>query len=98
VVSEDGTPSVECWEFTNMVNEMQVQQRGGSKGTAHSMSLATARELDGVDILTWPSYAPLWPPPPDVVQAEWLDLSSFNRYVTFEIHPPLHPLSSQCAI
>ena len=87
VVDENGQPSVECWEFDNMVNNMKIQRKDGSVGTARSMKIAAARELDGVDILTWPSYSPIWPDPSaysrdDEVKADWLDLSNTHKYVS----------------
>lgn len=86
VVDGNGQPSVECWEFDNMVNDMKIRRKDGSAATARSMNIATGRELEGVDILTWPSYAPIWPDPgayihDDEVEADWLDLSNtFNLF------------------
>jgi len=86
VVDENGQPSVECWEFNNMVNDMKIRRKDGSVGTARSMNIAAGRELDGLDILTWPSLSPIWPDPSaysldNEVGANWLDLSNtFNLF------------------
>jgi hypothetical protein len=90
VVDENGQPSVECWEFDNMVSNMKIPRKDGSVGTARSMKIAAARELDGLDILTWPSYSPIWPDPhayslDDEVKADWLDLSNTYKYASSEI-------------
>lgn len=62
VVSEDGTPSVECWEIHNLVPESKVVTRkDGSKATVSQRTMSA--ELEGLDILTWPSFSPIWPPP-----------------------------------
>ena len=85
VVNADGEPSVECWEIMNMVDSQRVQQLDGSEGTAHMTSLARSRDLDGLDILTWPSYSPIWPPEDSNFEAEWFDLSKAFRCVASEI-------------
>jgi hypothetical protein len=90
VVDENGQPSVECWEFNNIINDMKIRRRDGSVGTARSMKITAARELDGLDILTWPSYSPIWPPQGDYsldneVEADWLDLSNIFKYASSEI-------------
>lgn len=64
-----------------MVDSMRTQRRsGGSEATAHSMSLASSRELEGVDILTWPSYSPIWPPPADSLHSEYFEMSQTFKY------------------
>ena len=104
VVDENGQPSVECWEFNNMINDMKIQRKDGSVGTARSMQIATAGELDGLDILTWPSYSPIWPDPhayglDGEVGANWLDMSNTFKYASSEIRAFLHvPLLSCCDI
>lgn len=85
VVDENGIPSVECWEFDNMVSNMKTLRKDGSVGTARSMKIADVGGLEGLDILTWPSYAAIWPDPhvnlDDEVEADWLDLSNtFNLF------------------
>ena len=70
-----------------MVNNMKIQRKDGSVGTARSMKIAAARELEGIDILTWPSYSPIWPDPSadsldHEVKADWLDLSNTHKYVS----------------
>lgn len=73
-----------------MVNDMKIRRKDGSAATARSMNIATGRELEGVDILTWPSYAPIWPDPgayihDDEVEADWLDLSNTFKYASSKI-------------
>jgi len=81
VVSDNGTPSVECWEITNMVETDQIQRADGSKATSHVLPLARGRELEGLDILTWPSYSPIWPPDANSLHTEWFDLANhFNLF------------------
>ncbi|MCJ1404810.1 hypothetical protein MMC11_008036 [Xylographa trunciseda] len=104
VVDENGQPSVECWEFNNMINDMKIRRKDGSVGTARSMKIAAARELEGLDILTWPSYSPIWPDPGDYslddeVEANWLDLSNTFKYASSEIRALLYvPLLPHCDI
>lgn len=76
-----------------MINDMKIRRKDGSVGTARSMKIATARELDGLDILTWPSLSPIWPDPSaysldDSVEADWLDLSNTFKYASLEIRVP----------
>ncbi len=90
VVDENGQPSVECWEFDNLTNDMKIPRKDGSVGTARSMKIAAAGELDGLDILTWPAHSPIWPDPQafsldDEVKADWLDLSNSYKYASPEI-------------
>ena len=97
VVDENGHPSVECWEFSNMIEDMKIRRKDGSMVTARSMKIATASELDSVDILTWPSLSPIWPDPhayslDDEVKADWLDLSGTFKYARPEIHALLRVL------
>ncbi|KAK5124110.1 hypothetical protein LTR85_001813 [Meristemomyces frigidus] len=82
VLSKAGEPSVECWEITSVVNSQRIQRSDGSKGTAHALSLASRGEFDGVDILTWPSYAPIWPPGAD---GDYLHAKSFDLANTFNL-------------
>jgi hypothetical protein len=104
VVDENGQPSVECWEFVNMISDMKIPRKDGSVGTARSMKIAAAGELDGLDILTWPSYSPIWPDPhayslDDEVEADWLDLSNTFKYASSEIRALLCvPLLPHCDI
>ncbi len=82
-----------------MVNDLKIPRKDGSVGTARSMKIAAARELEGLDILTWPSYSPIWPGPyayslDDEVEADWLDLSSTFKYASSEIRALLCPSSS----
>lgn len=79
VVDKDGNPSIECWEITNMVESSNIQRADGSKATAHKLSMASSRELEGLDILTWPPYTPIWPIPSDDIQADWFDLANHFR-------------------
>lgn len=65
VVSDDGSPSVECWEISDMINDQQTKRKDGSEGPTHVVQIAGSRDLEGVDILTWPSYADIWPPSSD---------------------------------
>lgn len=86
-----------------MINDMKIQRKDGSVGTAHSMEIATAGELDGLDILTWPSYSPIWPDPSayslDEVKADWLDLSNTFKYASSELYALLCvPLLPCCDI
>lgn len=76
-----------------MINDMKIRRKDGSVGTARSMKIATAGELDGLDILTWPSYSPIWPDPgayslDDSVEADWLDLSNTFKYASSKIRVP----------
>lgn len=84
VISDDGTPSVECWEITNMIDEQQARRTDGSMGTARAMSLAGSRELEGVDILTWPSYSPIWPIADDDVRTGSFDLGASNNLFSIQ--------------
>ena len=85
-----------------MVDNNQIQRADGSKATAYALSLASS-ELDGLDILTWPAYSPIWPTPGDTVRSEWFDLANHFRYFTSEFHsclydfrtPPLTSISLQ---
>ena len=58
--------------FVNTADGLRVQcwgmgtEQSGSKGASRVMSLATAGQLEGLDILTWPSYSNLYPPASDV--------------------------------
>ena len=87
-----------------MINDMKIRRKDGSVGTARSMKIAAARELDGLDILTWPSYSPIWPNPGDYslddeVEANWLDLSNTFKYASSEIRALLYvPLPPHCDI
>ncbi|KXT18887.1 hypothetical protein AC579_3524 [Pseudocercospora musae] len=76
VVDNDGNPSVECWEITNIVDDFQVQRKDGSTATSRAMSLAKAGELDGLDILTWPAASPIWPIPDHDVAQTYFDLAA----------------------
>ena len=104
VVDDNGNPSVECWEFNNMVDDMKIRRKDGSVGTARSMEIAAARELEGLDILTWPPYSPIWPDPGEYsldgeVRADWLDLSNSHKYATSEIRALLCvPLLPHCNV
>lgn len=66
---------------TKQIHTKQIQRADGSKGTAHALSLTGRSELDGLDILTWPSYSPIWPDLDNTVRAEWFDLANSFRYV-----------------
>lgn len=87
-----------------MINDMNIRRKDGSTGTARSMKIAAGRELDGLDILTWPSYSPIWPDPrtsslDDEVKADWLDLSNTFKYASSEIRALLCvPLLPHCDI
>ena len=87
-----------------MINDMKIRRKDGSVGTARSMKIAAASELDGLDILTWPSLSPIWPDPSaysldDGVKADWLDLSNTFKYASFEIRALLCvPLLPHCDI
>jgi len=75
VVNDRGEPSVECWEINNMVETKQVKRTDGSKANAHALPLTSGNELDGVDILTWPSSSYIWPPQEGETRAQHADLS-----------------------
>ena len=85
-----------------MINDMKIRRKDGSTGTARSMEIATGKELDGLDILTWPPYSPIWPDPTagrldDKVEANWLDLSNTFKYASSEIRALLYvPLLPHC--
>lgn len=87
-----------------MIKDMKIRRKDGSVGTARSMEIATTRELDGLDILTWPSYSPIWPNPHDYslddkVEADWLDLSNTFKYASSETRALLCvPLLPHCDI
>ncbi|KAM3425744.1 hypothetical protein BST61_g7676 [Cercospora zeina] len=70
VVDEKGVPSVECWEIGSVADSAQVQRADGSKTTVHSLSLAANDELSGLDVLTWPSLASIYPPPTDSIHSQ----------------------------
>lgn len=66
---------------------MQVQRTDGSSAVSHAFSLTASHDLEGVDILTWPSYTPIWPlDDEDTVQAENFDLSNSCGYVNSKIY------------
>lgn len=82
LINEEGEPSVECWEIGSIADSAQVQRADGSRTTAHSLSLASSARFEGVDILTWPSFASVWPPPADTVRSKAaLDIAfGFNLF------------------
>jgi len=81
VVDDKGNPSVECWEITTIADTQQIQRTDGSKGTAHALILARSGDFEGIDILTWPSLSPIWPPDTNAVHAEWFDMANtFNLF------------------
>lgn len=41
---------------------MSVQRSDGSIAASHALSLSSGYDLEGVDILTWPSISNVWPP------------------------------------
>ncbi|KAK4894809.1 hypothetical protein LTR27_006930 [Elasticomyces elasticus] len=60
---------------------MQMKRADGSQATSHAMSIASSGELDGLDILTWPSITDVWPPAYDSVHSDNFDLSNtFNLF------------------
>lgn len=63
VIDEAGKPSVECWEISSVTESQQVQHVDGSKATAYRLSMAKQDDLEGVDVLTWPTKSRIWPPP-----------------------------------
>ena len=83
IVGEDGKPSVECWAISSIVDSKQVQRADGSKATAHVLPLAS-RDLEGIDMLTWPSVSPIWPDPSGLVRSQGFDLAKYFRYLTSE--------------
>jgi hypothetical protein len=80
-VNDKGEPSVECWDLAAISDSMQMERADGSKGVSHAVSLSRDNEFEGIDILTWPSYAPIWPPAGDEVQSENFDLGNTFKYV-----------------
>ncbi|PIB03024.1 hypothetical protein CB0940_11936 [Cercospora beticola] len=82
VVNEQGEPSVECWEINSFSESARVKVAGGSTAKAHSLSLAHDDELAGVEILTWPTFADIWPPAADIVRSKaGLDIAfGFNLF------------------
>jgi len=80
-VSNDTGVFVECWEIDDLLPDAQITRKDGSKGTVRRKSMTDDDNFSGVDILTWPAYTQLWPPPLESVHAEWFDLSLFNKYV-----------------
>jgi hypothetical protein len=87
-VNEKGEPSVECWDLAAISESTQMERADGSKGVSHALSLSRRNELEGVDILTWPSSAPIWPPASDDwVRSENFDLGNTFKYVNAKSHP-----------
>lgn len=82
VVNDKGEPSVECWEINSFSESARVKVAGGSTAKAHSLSLARDDELAGVEILTWPTFADIWPPATDAVRSKaGLDIAfGFNLF------------------
>ncbi|KAK5732116.1 hypothetical protein LTR17_010824 [Elasticomyces elasticus] len=81
IVDDSGQPFVECWEITTVLESMQMKRADGSQATSHAMSIARSGELDGLDILTWPSITDVWPPAYDSVHSDNFDLSNtFNLF------------------
>ncbi|KAJ9654775.1 hypothetical protein H2198_006214 [Neophaeococcomyces mojaviensis] len=70
-----------------MVKDQKIQRLDGSVGTARVVPLADS-ELDGLDILTWPAYSPIWPvldnKESEDVHSEWFDLSAFNNLFSIQ--------------
>jgi hypothetical protein len=87
-VNEKGEPSVECWELDAISDSMRIQRTDGSKAASYALSLSHGDELAGVDILTWPSIAEIWPPVnEDAVHSENFDLSNTFKYVNAKFYP-----------
>ncbi|PPJ55476.1 hypothetical protein CBER1_08023 [Cercospora berteroae] len=82
VVNDKGEPSVECWEIKSFSESARVNVAGGSTAKAHSLSLARNDDLAGVEILTWPTFADIWPPAADAVHSKaGLDIAfGFNLF------------------
>ncbi|KAK4996698.1 hypothetical protein LTR66_003754 [Elasticomyces elasticus] len=74
-----------------MVDDKQIQRADGSKATAYALPLAASRELDGLDILTWPSYSPIWPDPDQTARTHLFSIQ--GGLVKFEVNSRLasHP-------
>ncbi|GIZ42788.1 hypothetical protein CKM354_000604300 [Cercospora kikuchii] len=70
VINDQGEPSVECWEVDSFSESARVKVAGGSTSKAHSLSLAHDDEVAGVDILTWPSFAGIYPPAGDTIHSK----------------------------
>jgi hypothetical protein len=89
-VNGKGEPSVECWDLNAISESMQMERPDGSKGVSHALSLAHRGELEGVDILTWPSVGSVWPGPPfgeDSVHSKNFDLRDTFKYVNPRSYP-----------
>jgi hypothetical protein len=86
-VNDKGEPSVECWDLAAISESMQLERADGSKAVSHAVSLSRDNEFEGIDILTWPSYAPIWPPAGDEVQSENFDLGNTFKYVNARPYP-----------
>jgi hypothetical protein len=89
-VNEKGEPSVECWDLNAISESMQMERPDGSKRVSHALSLAHRGELEGVDILTWPSVGSVWPGPPfgeDSVHSKNFDLRDTFKYVNPRSYP-----------
>jgi hypothetical protein len=86
-VNEKGEPSVECWDLAAISDSMQTERADGSKGVSHALSLSRRDEIEYVDILTWPSVAPIWPPGGNSVQSENFDLQNTFKYVSARSYP-----------
>ena len=65
-VLTDSGVTVECWVIGDLLPEQQITRQDGSKGAVRRMHMGVGEGgLTGVDIITWPSYTTLYPPPPD---------------------------------
>jgi len=63
-VLTDSGVAVECWEIGALLPEQQITRQDGSKGAVRRMHMGIGEGgLTGVDIITWPSYTTLYPPP-----------------------------------
>lgn len=103
MVDDKGHPSVECWEINSFSESARVKVAGGSTAKAHSLSLARDDELAGVEILTWPTFADIWPPASDAVHSKaGLDIAFGFKYVLLPATPLIAmadksvPQSLQC--
>jgi hypothetical protein len=76
----DSGPVVECWEVGSLLpgEDEGSTQRHGSKERPRLMKMDDEGMLAGVDILTWPAYAPLYPP---AIYSSQLDFGSDPSYV-----------------
>jgi len=81
-VSDDDGFRVECWEIGVLVESISsTPQHCDSKGMPRRTQMGAGKgEISGIEFMTWPSSATLYPPPLGYANTA-LDLSAKPKYV-----------------